>query len=128
MDGFFLVSRRINFLVVRHSDGLVRWRAVPGAGERIPLNEVFSADPRNKLARRIELGKNSLADQDKTSKPPQRRVSDQLDHRIAQMNTDKRKSALQVPNPKLQIPNRRSNPKFQMKSADKPRDLFRFGD
>jgi hypothetical protein len=103
MDGFFLVSRRINFLVVRHSDGLVRWRTVPGAGKRIPLDEVFSADPRNKLARRTELGKNSLADQDKTSKPPQRRVSDQLDHRIAQMNTDKRKSALQIPSFKSQI-------------------------
>src|SRR5438132_13731962 len=41
------------------------------------------------------------------------------------MNTDKEEIRA-VPNPKLQIPNKGSNPKFQMEDRDKSRDLFRF--
>ena len=114
MDGFFLVSRRINFLVVRHSDGLVRWRTVPEAGKRIPLDEVFSADPRNKLARRVELGKSSLADQAKTSRSPQRG-----------MNTDKE----EIGGCRSQIPSFRSQikdqiPSSKMENADKTTRSF----
>jgi len=71
------------FVVVRDSDGLVRWRAVAEKRRRTPPDEVSSTDPRTDLPHGAEFGKKVVSLSRKKLKKlkifpdPERRFSSQ---------------------------------------------------